>query len=130
MIVKKFQRKVWGGLIAVERDTEGARAQLTNGAALNKRQKMATKVAEKAKNGAKKFPERRQQNCPKTVWSCSSSQQYADWVVELSCPTPFFGSEFNNLQQYLHNLFVGAAEEQNTKLKNWKYKFGLIRKIL
>ena len=59
----------------------------------------------------KKSTQRRQQNCPPTkvaVQLCGGcSQQYADWVVELSCPTPFFGSEFNNLLQYLHNLFVG-----------------------
>ena len=65
-----------------------------------------------SKVAQKKSTERRQQNCPPTkvaVQLCGGcSQQYADWVVELSCPTPFFGSEFNNLLQYLHNLFVGA----------------------
>ena len=59
------------------------------------------------------------------------SQQYADWIVELSCLDSFFGWEFNNLQQYRHNLFVGVEDTKYKIEEREKYKyFGSIDKIV
>ena len=98
---------------------EGARAQLTNAA--HKRQKMP-------QSGAKKVPER-QQNCPNNSAPCGGLTTICwldSWAKLLAS---FFGSEFNNLQQYRHNLFVGAEDTKYEIERRRKTQiFGAIEK--
>ena len=81
----------------------------------------------------KKASPERQQKLSQEEFAVLSggSQEYADWIVELSCLDSFFGAEFNNLQQYRHNLFVGVEDTKYKIEEREKYKyFGSIDKIV
>ena len=122
LIVLKFLRKVWSGLIAVKRHTRAHVPSLQMQLCATKRQKMA-------QSGATKIVPRRV--CCAICRPKGSSQEYADWIVELSCLDSFFGAEFNNLQQYRHNLFVGVEDTKYKIEEREKYKyFGSIDEIV
>ena len=71
VIVKKFLRKVFSGLIAVRRDTRAHVPSLQKTRLTTKGKKWQSKVAKKGKVAQKK---QRQQNCPKKIarwWCCA-----------------------------------------------------------
>ena len=125
----KFLRKVWSGLIAVKRHTRAHVPSLQMQLCATKTQKMARSGAKKSVPGAATKIVPRRVCC--AIWRRGSSQEYADWIVELSCLDSFFGAEFNNLQQYRHNLFVGVEDTKYKIEEREKYKyFGSIDEIV
>ena len=106
VIVMKFLRKFWSGLIAVKRHTRAhvpsLQMQLTKG-------KKCRKVAQKKSRSGNKI-------VPTTVRRVAGSQQYADWIVELSCSPPFLAR--NSI--ICSNIATICLSGWRNQIQNWK----------